>query len=99
MGGVPQLLTPGHYEQYLTSLRLAQVGCAAWIAPGVAPRAVGEALEQVSREPKFAAAARVFRDRYRAFSPDEQRRRIVKRIEEILAAPAILTRISSEGRT
>jgi UDP:flavonoid glycosyltransferase YjiC (YdhE family) len=97
MAGVPQFLTPGHYEQYLSSLRLAQLGSGVWIGPGVAPHLVGEALAQATSEPGYAAAARAFRQRYASFSPDEQRRRIVKRIEEILATPAILTRNSSQG--
>ena len=84
------------------------MGCGAWFVPSAPDKLVGMALEQATQDPRFAASAREYRKRYVAFSPDEQRRRIVKRIEEILAkgdslppkdAAPILTRTSSEGDT
>ncbi len=82
--GVPQLAFPITYEQFLTARRMEQVGAAAWLAPGAAARDVAGAIDFVLGEPRFAAAAKAFARRYAAFSPEEQRRRIIQRIEAIL---------------
>lgn len=84
--GVPQVVLPAHYEQYLTARRLEQVGAAVWVAPGGGARELEGAIEKVLREPRFAAAARAYARRYASYSPEEQRRRIVRRMEEILEA-------------
>lgn len=84
--GVPQVLFPAHYEQYLTARRLEQVGSAVWLAThALAPRDLAAAIERALHDPRHAAAARAFAKRYTAFSPEEQRRRIIARIEQILA--------------
>ncbi len=83
--GVPQLLFPFHYEQYLTARRLEQVGGAAWLGVAAPPAAIGAAIEALLADPRFGRAATAFAARYRSFSPEEQRRRIVARIEELLA--------------
>ena len=85
LAGVPQVLFPAHYEQYLTALRLEQVGSAAWLGPAATARDVAAAIELVSSDTSRRAAAQAFARRYAAFSPEEQRRRIVARIEQILA--------------
>ncbi len=84
--GVPQLVFPTHYEQYLTARRLEQVGSGVWLSPAAAAGDVAGAIEHVLREPRFPAAARAFARHYAAYSPEEQRRRIIRRMEEILAA-------------
>jgi UDP:flavonoid glycosyltransferase YjiC (YdhE family) len=91
MAGVPQLIFPRQYEQYLTALRMEQVGCGLWLQEAAASHEVLPALKRVLGEPRFAAAARAFAARYAAFSPSEQQRRMVLRIEQILAKPPILS--------
>jgi UDP:flavonoid glycosyltransferase YjiC (YdhE family) len=91
MAGVPQLVFPRQYEQYLTALRMEQVGCGLWLQEAAASHEVLPALKRVLGEPRFAAAARAFAARYAAFSPAEQQRRMVLRIEQILAKPPILS--------
>jgi UDP:flavonoid glycosyltransferase YjiC (YdhE family) len=91
MYGVPQLLFPTHYEQYLLARRLEMLGAAAWIGPAGAAGIVHAALANLLGNPAFAAAARAFAERYPAYSPLEQRRRVVARIEQILTTPPILT--------
>ncbi len=91
MAGVPQLLFPTQYEQYLTAVRMEQVGSGLWLRQGGSGAEVAPALARVLNEPRFAAAARAFARRYAAFSPAEQQRRIVLRIEQVLAKPPILS--------
>jgi UDP:flavonoid glycosyltransferase YjiC (YdhE family) len=82
--GVPQLAFPLTYEQFLTARRMEQVGAGAWLAPDAPARDVGAAVEHVLREPRYPAAAKAFARRYAGFSPEEQRRRIIQRMEAIL---------------
>jgi hypothetical protein len=88
MSGVPQLMLPVHYEQYLTARRIEQVGAGLMLMPEATGEQLAEALRRMVNEPRFRAAARAYAARYPAYSPAEQQRRIVKRIEDILAAPA-----------
>ena len=83
--GVPALLFPSHYEQFLLSLRLQQLGCARWLPLKAGAGAVVEAFDELLANPRVPAAARAFARRYPAYSPVEQRRRIVQRIEAILS--------------
>ena len=84
--GVPQVVFPQHYEQYLLARRIEQLGAGTWLAPGAGASEIAAALDRVLGDPRIAAAARGFAQRYAAFSPQEQRRRIVARIEAILDA-------------
>jgi hypothetical protein len=94
--GVPQLLFPTHYEQYLTARRLQQVGSGRWFAPAATAPEVARDFAQMLEDPRYASAARAFAKRYGAFSPSEQRRRIVARIEQLLAGRgAILSPLST----
>jgi UDP:flavonoid glycosyltransferase YjiC (YdhE family) len=86
MSGVPQLLLPTQYEQFLTALRIEQLGAGVQIPSSDAVQVdtrLGMALEW---GPRLKAAAQAFVRRYAGFSPQEQQRRIVARIEEILVA-------------
>ena len=83
--GVPALLFPSHYEQFLLSLRLQQLGCARWLPVNAGASAVAEAFDGLLASPRAPAMARAFAQRYPAYSPVEQRRRIVQRIEAILS--------------
>jgi len=89
LSGVPQLLFPTQYEQLLTAARLEQLGSAVWVPPGSPPERTAMALRLMLQEPRFKASAQAFARRYPEFSPAEQRRRIVLRIDEILARPII----------
>jgi UDP:flavonoid glycosyltransferase YjiC (YdhE family) len=90
--GIPQLVFPGHYEQYITAVRVHQLGCGFWCGPTATAADVERGYTQVLAAPSFINNARAFARRYSAFSPAEQRRRIVARIEELLApAGAILS--------
>ena len=85
LAGVPQLSFPMHYEQYLTSRRLEQVGSGAWVGPKAPPERMRDALAAVLDNPVYGNAAKAFAKRYTAFSPAEQRRRIAARIDDILS--------------
>ena len=82
--GVPSLLFPTHYEQYLTALRIEQLGAAASVPASAAPAEVALGFAKLTGDGRYAAAARAFANRYAAFSPSEQRRRIIARIEQVL---------------
>ena len=85
--GVPAMLFPTHYEQYLLGRRIEQLGAGGWIAPHAVAPDVLLAIRAMTTEPRFAAAARALAQRYPTWSPQEQRRRIVARIEELLSRP------------
>lgn len=82
--GVPVLLSPLHYEQYLTARCIDALGAGGWLTPAANLADVRLALSTLVGKPQFRAAARAFAARYPAYSPLEQRRRIVARIEDIL---------------
>ena len=88
MSGVPQLVFPSQYEQYLTARRLEQIGAGIMLPPDAPAQAVADALERALADPRYAACAKAFAQRYPKYSAPEQQRRIVVRIEEILAEPS-----------
>jgi UDP:flavonoid glycosyltransferase YjiC (YdhE family) len=88
MSGVPQLVFPQQYEQYLTARRIEQIGAGLLLGMKAPPAHVGVALSRVLGEPGFLAAARAYARRYPSYSTGEQQRRIVVRVEEIIAAPS-----------
>jgi UDP:flavonoid glycosyltransferase YjiC (YdhE family) len=88
MSGVPQLVLPTQYEQYLTARRMEQLGTGLWLGVEAKPTEVSAALERVLRDPAFTVAAKAYARRYSAYSAREGQRRIAVRIEEILAQPA-----------
>ena len=90
MLGVPQLLFPTHYEQFLLARRLELLDAAGWIGPDGNAAIVQGALANLLGIAAFAAAARAFSQRYSGYSPQEQRRRVIARIEQILQGPPIL---------
>lgn len=81
--GLPQLLFPGHYEQHLTALRIEQLGAGLAIRQR-AP--VAPSLDALIANPAFTQHARAFAARYPSWSPAEQRRRVLLRIEQLVAA-------------
>ncbi len=88
MSGVPQLVFPSQYEQYVTARRVEQAGVGIMLPPDATAAAVAEALERALANPSFTAAAKAFARRYPQYSAPEQERRIVARIEEIVAHPS-----------
>ena len=89
MHGVPQLVLPAQYEQLVTAARIEQAGGGIGVARIDAPRDVAVAFDRALRErARMRQAAGAFRRRYAAFSPAEQERRIVARIEQVLAGEA-----------
>ena len=97
MYGVPSLVFPTHYEQYATARRYEQLQTGVWLGPGATADLVPRGLD-AALDPRRADLARIFAKRYAAFSPMEQRRRIVLRIEELLRGRgAILSPPSTQG--
>jgi hypothetical protein len=58
------------------------------LPPDAPAPAVAGALERALQDPRFTAAAKAFARRYPQYSAPEQQRRIVARIEEIVALPS-----------
>lgn len=87
LAGVPQLVFPGQYEQYITARRIEQLGAGTWIGSDDDAATVAAGLRRVLGSDAFATAARAYARRYSGYTPAEQARRIVKRLEQILAAP------------
>jgi UDP:flavonoid glycosyltransferase YjiC (YdhE family) len=86
MHGVPQLVLPAQLEQLLTASRIEQAHAGLTVARVDAPRDVANGFEQALRERALLRkAAQAFCQRYAAFSPAEQERRIVARIEQVVA--------------
>ena len=97
MYGVPSLMFPTQYEQYGTARRFEQLQVGVWLGPGATPDLVPRGLNG-ALDPRRRDIARAFAKRYATFSPAEQRRRIVLRIEELLQGRgAILSAPSSQG--
>lgn len=86
LAGIPQFVLPQHYEQYITAKRVEQMGAGGWVGAEATRETAGRMFDLVLSQPRFRAAAQAFAARYRGFSPEEQRRRIVQRIEELLPA-------------
>jgi UDP:flavonoid glycosyltransferase YjiC (YdhE family) len=82
--GVPVLLMPSHYEQYLTARCIDALGCGGWLTHEATAGDVRLAVMALTSKAQFKAAARAYAARYPAYSPLEQRRRIVARVEDIL---------------
>jgi UDP:flavonoid glycosyltransferase YjiC (YdhE family) len=83
MRGIPQLVFPSQYEQYLTGVRLQQMGVGRWVGPREPAANVRRALDTVLDDPRYGANARAYAKKYPNFTPKEQRRRIVARIEQL----------------
>lgn len=95
--GIPQLVFPLQFEQYITARRIEQLGCGRLIGPAATPRQVAGALTDLLTNPSHAAAARSFSRRYPAFSIAEQRRRMVARIEQLAREGPILAASPHQG--
>ena len=87
LAGVPQLMFPVHYEQLLSSLRIAQLGAGVALLPEATTEQVTRAWQLMMTQGTYRDHARAYARRYPAYSPAEQQRRIVQRIEDILRAP------------
>jgi UDP:flavonoid glycosyltransferase YjiC (YdhE family) len=87
MHGIPQMIFPTQYEQLITAVRMEQLRAGINLAHARNANDITGALRRVL-DPRagFRAAAQAYRRRYPAFSPREQQRRIVGRIEEILTS-------------
>lgn len=96
--GIPQLVFPLQFEQYITARRIEQLGCGRWLGPAATPRQVAATLTELLGNPALAASARAFSRRYPAFSIAEQRRRMVARIEQLLREGPILAASPREGQ-
>lgn len=83
--GIPALMFPTHFEQYITARRMQQLGSGFWCAPHASSADVDRGWNEVLNNPIYQTSARNFANRYKAFSPAEQRRRIIARIEELLS--------------
>jgi UDP:flavonoid glycosyltransferase YjiC (YdhE family) len=88
LAGVPQLVFPGQYEQYITGRRIEQLGAGTWVGSEDTAETLAVGLSRVLGDPSYATVARAYARRYSGYTPREQARRIVKRIEQILAAPS-----------
>ncbi|MNC94897.1 hypothetical protein D3C83_118760 [compost metagenome] len=78
------LAFPTQYEQYLSARRLEALGAGGWIPMSANAASVRTGVAAMTGDPRYLANARTFAQRYRAWSPQEQRRRIVVRIEELI---------------
>jgi len=87
LAGVPQLMFPVHYEQFLSAVRIAQLGAGIALLPAATTQEVAKAWELMTTQPGYRVAARAYAKRYPTYSPAEQQKRIVQRIEDILRAP------------
>jgi len=86
--GIPQLIFPAQYEQYLTALRVAQIRAGVLAKPNATAAEVAMALAQLLGQSAHAEAAKAFAARYPGYTPREHVRRVIARIEEILARPS-----------
>lgn len=85
MHGVPSLVIAQHYEQLLTAMRLVALGVALTPSKPAVAGELPKLLDQLLTDPGFKSRSRAFTARYRGFDTREQRRRVVARIEQILA--------------
>jgi UDP:flavonoid glycosyltransferase YjiC (YdhE family) len=89
--GIPQLVFPSQFEQHVVATLIERLGGGVMIRPPVneapgTPAGVDAALERVLGAHSYTMAARAFRQRYPAWTPAEQLRRVVARIGELVAA-------------
>jgi UDP:flavonoid glycosyltransferase YjiC (YdhE family) len=99
MSGVPQLLLPSQYEQYISARRIEQLGAGLWLGVEAKPPEVDATLGRLLREPAFPIAAKAYARRYSTYSARESQRRIAVRIEEILAQPSHARALPHPGAT
>jgi UDP:flavonoid glycosyltransferase YjiC (YdhE family) len=81
--GIPQLVFPLQFEQYIAARRIDQAGCGIWLGGAATAADVAAAISELLGNPARTAAAKAFGRRYPGFSLTEQRRRMVARIEEL----------------
>jgi hypothetical protein len=96
--GIPQLVFPLQYEQYINARRVEQLGAGRWLAPAAGREEVADALVALLSDPAWSKAARAFASRYPSFSPPEQRRRMVARIEQLARGGPILAASARRGK-
>ena len=87
MAGVAQLVFPTQYEQFLTAQRIAQIGAGAWVDAQASDETVVQLLAHLLEDPACKRAAEAYAARYPAYSPAEQQRRIIDRIDQIVKQP------------
>jgi UDP:flavonoid glycosyltransferase YjiC (YdhE family) len=87
LAGIPQLMLPVHYEQYLSAVRIVELDAGIAVLPEATTAEVTRAWQLMMTQPAYRARAREYAKRYPSYSPAEQQRRIVQRIEDILRTP------------
>lgn len=86
LAGKPVLMVPGHLEQYLSALRVEEIGAGLLINPDRPADDLPQKLLRVLVDPSFAANACAFADKYAFFNQSQVVSHLANRIEELAAA-------------
>jgi UDP:flavonoid glycosyltransferase YjiC (YdhE family) len=86
LAGKPQLLLPGHLEQFLLARRVEQMGAGLLLNPEQPPVDLQQKLRRILFEVNFALNAKAFSRRYVNFPQNTVTKNLVSRIEEIAGA-------------
>jgi len=83
LAGKPVLLLPGHLEQFLLALRVAELGAGLLQNPEEAPNGLPDMLHRVLTDPRLRANAEAFARKYAGFEQSIVARNIVARVLEL----------------
>jgi UDP:flavonoid glycosyltransferase YjiC (YdhE family) len=86
LAGKPLVLAPTQLEQFIIMRRVVRQGSGLGLAPDTPNPDLAAALRELLGNPKYAANARAFADRYRDHSRDAALQTLVRRIEGALQA-------------
>lgn len=87
LAGKPVLLLPGHIEQYMFAQRVVELGAGLALASDRPPLELPALLARIVAEPGLRQRAEAFARKYSGFPQEAVIRNIVRRVEELAAAP------------
>lgn len=83
LAGVPMLLLPNHLERFLLASRIQSLGAGITVNPDAPPPDYVSVFRALLETPGYRQSARRFAKKYAAYDQDQQRDKIVARIEDI----------------
>lgn len=85
LGGVPQLLIPGHVEAEMAARRIEALGAGVVMREAYLPESFAELVEGLAHETRYRDAAQAFAQRHQDFNSDKRLDAFIGRIESVIA--------------
>ncbi len=88
MNGVPQVLLPGHIEQFMFAKAVGRQKLGRGLAGRFGPKKVAEVMQIILKDPQYLEATKAFAKKYKGFKPENLADEIAEDLLKLLKTPA-----------